>query len=237
MVYGIIVVYKCGKGDYIMASFFESAVQKTKDMTDIARINSLISDEEKKINGVYSQLGKFYATVHANDYESQFAGMMIAIKEAEMNINLYKKQIMDIKGVTTCEKCGSEVPKTVLFCNVCGSQMPKTEFNDFSNSSRCTSCGQMVSKDMRFCTSCGKPMATAQFAGPPQSQVAPVAPVAPVVPVAPAPVIEIPVEVPAPVIEIPVEAPVVSDSFFCPNCGTKLEAGTLFCTECGTKIE
>ncbi len=80
-----------------MASFFESAVQKTKDMTDIARINSLISDEEKKINGVYTQLGKFYATLHANDYETQFAGMMIAIKEAEMNISLYKKQILDIK--------------------------------------------------------------------------------------------------------------------------------------------
>jgi predicted amidophosphoribosyltransferase len=199
-----------------MASFFESAVQKTKDMTDIARINSLISDEEKKINGVYTQLGKFYATLHANDYESQFAGMMIAIKEAEMNISLYKKQILDIKGVTICEKCGSEVAKSVLFCNVCGSQMPKTEFNDFSNSTRCSSCGVMVPKDVRFCTNCGKPMAQAM-------PVVPAPSVAPAVPVAPA----TPVEVESPVIE----------SIFCPNCGTKLDGDTVFCTECGTKIE
>lgn len=221
-----------------MASFFESAVQKTKDMTDIARINSLISDEEKKINGVYTQLGKFYATLHANDYENQFAGMMIAIKEAEMNISLYKKQILDIKGVTICEKCGSEVAKSVLFCNICGSQMPKTEFNDFSNSTRCSSCGVMVSKDVRFCTNCGKPMATVAPVAPAPVAPAPVVPtpVAPV-PVAPAPVAEPVVEqvAPAPVVEPVVEEK--AELLFCSNCGTQLDADAIFCTECGTKVE
>lgn len=227
-----------------MASFFESAVQKTKDMTDIARINSLISDEEKKINGVYTQLGKFYATLHANDYETQFAGMMIAIKEAEMNISLYKKQILDIKGVTICEKCGSEVAKSVLFCNVCGSQMPKTEFNDFSNSTRCSSCGVMVSKDIRFCTNCGKPMANNQFVGavpPPPVSVVP-APVVPAAPVAPAPVAPVPVA--EPVVEQVAPAPVVepvveekAELLFCSNCGTQLDADAIFCTECGAKVE
>lgn len=136
----------------------QSAVQKTKDITDIARINSIIFEEEKKIQNLYLQLGKLYATVHADDYESDFTGMMTALHESEASIRQYRQQILDIKGLTHCENCGSEVAKNILFCNVCGSQMPKTEFNDFSNSVRCSSCGQTVSKNMRFCTSCGTPI-------------------------------------------------------------------------------
>ena len=32
--------------------------QKTKNLTNIARINGLISDEEKKASGFYCQIGK-----------------------------------------------------------------------------------------------------------------------------------------------------------------------------------
>lgn len=139
----------------------QSAVQKTKDITDIARINSLIYEEEKKVQNLYLQLGKLYATVHANYYESDFTGMMTSLHEAEASIRQYKQQISDIKGLTHCEICGSEVAKSALFCNVCGSQMPKTDANDFSDTVKCSNCGQTVSKNMRFCTSCGTPIVSA----------------------------------------------------------------------------
>lgn len=232
----------------------QSAVQKTRDMTEVARLNGAVSDEEKKINSLYLQVGKLYMAIHSNDYESDFAGMISAIRDSETKIQQYKQQIEDIKGITHCEKCGAEVPNNVLFCSVCGNAMPKVNAEDFANMVRCSGCGNMVPKDMRFCTHCGKPMAVAPVApvapveppvltppvyAEPVEPVAPAAPIAPVEPAAPQPDPFAYAEQPA----VPTEdifsnnAPAAeSVQAFCTNCGAKLEPGTIFCTECGTKI-
>ena len=136
----------------------QTAVQKTKEMTDIARINGMISDEERKVNNNYYQIGKLYVAMHSADYENDFAGMIAAIKESEQSIVEYRQQIQDIKGVVRCEKCGAEVASNVAFCSSCGAPMPaQTQVVD-ENMIKCPGCGQLVSKSMRFCTSCGKPM-------------------------------------------------------------------------------
>lgn len=136
----------------------QTAVQKTKEMTEIARINGLISDEEKKMTNNYYQIGKLYVAMHQHDFESDFAGMIAAISESETKIRDYKQQIQDIKGVICCEKCGAEVAKGIAFCSSCGAAMPKVETVDVSLHNKCDSCGALVEKGMRFCTSCGKPM-------------------------------------------------------------------------------
>ena len=182
----------------------QTAVQKTKDMTDIARINSLISDEEKKINSNYHSIGKLYATMHRNDYESDFGGMVTAISESEAKIKDYKQQINTIKGIVICEKCGAEVESGVAFCSSCGAAMlkqPQPTVNE--NLIKCTGCGAMVDKNVRFCTSCGTPTAV-----PTQTNV------------------EAPVSEPT-VVEAPKKCPncgnEVADGFaFCTECGTKI---------------
>lgn len=186
----------------------QTAVQKTKDITDIARINSLISDEEKKINNNYYSIGKLYATMHRNDYESDFGGMVTAISESEAKIQDYKQQINTIKGIVICEKCGAEVESGVAFCSSCGAAMlkqPQAPVNE--NLIKCTGCGAMVDKNSRFCTSCGKPTAA-------------------------------PTPIPTPTyVEAPVSEPVVAPApKKCPNCGNEVADGFAFCTECGTKI-
>ena len=135
----------------------QSAVQKTKEMTEIARINGLISDEEKKMTNNYYQVGKLYVAVHQHDFESDFAGMITAIAESETKIRDYKQQIQDIKGVVRCEKCGAEVAKGIAFCSACGAAMPQIE-SGAGDYNKCAHCGAAVAKGMRFCTSCGKPM-------------------------------------------------------------------------------
>lgn len=137
----------------------QTAVQKTKEMTDIARINGLISDEEKKVNNNYYQIGKLYVAMHQSDFESDFGGMISTIRESEAKIRDYKQQIQDIKGVVRCEKCGAEVASNIAFCSSCGSPMPKKaqQPSNSANFIKCIGCGAMVDKNMRFCTSCGKP--------------------------------------------------------------------------------
>lgn len=190
----------------------QTAVQKTKEMTDIARINGAISDEEKKVNNNYFQIGKLYVAMHSADYESDFAGMIAAIKESEAKIRDYRQQIQDIKGVVRCEKCGAEVPSNVAFCSSCGAAMPKqtTTVAD-ENAIKCTGCGAMVSKNMRFCTSCGKPMTDIL-----QSQTS--------------------AQSVTETVQVASQTAPASDSNKCPNCGVEVADGLAFCTECGTKL-
>lgn len=136
------------------------ALQKTKDMADVARLNSMIADEEKRINNNYYQIGKLYASLHAADCEGDFVGMIQAIREAESKIADYRQQIQDIRGVKKCEKCGAEVDAGAAFCNACGAPMPVSAEGSEKNLSKCPSCGQMVPAGMRFCTNCGAPMQT-----------------------------------------------------------------------------
>lgn len=134
------------------------AMQKAKEMSDIAKLNSMISEEETKINNTYYQIGKLYVAMHHQDYEEEFVGMITAIGEAGEKIKSYKQQVQDIKGVACCTQCGAEVQAGVAFCSSCGAPMPKTQQTNMEDLVRCEGCGAMVKKEARFCTSCGKPM-------------------------------------------------------------------------------
>ncbi len=131
----------------------QTAVQKTKDVTEIARLSSAISDEEKKINVFYNSLGKKYYQLHSEDSEEALSGFIKGLKECEEKIDTYKKQIQDIKGVIRCTGCGAEIPVNALFCSSCGkkTEMPPKN-SDFVT---CSACGMSVSNKVNYCTNCG----------------------------------------------------------------------------------
>lgn len=134
------------------------AIQKAQELSETTKLNSLISDEEKKVNNAYYQIGKLYVSLHSGDGDEAFAGMIAGIFEAEQRISAYRAQLQDIKGVQRCEKCGAEVARGVAFCSACGAPMPRAESVVPEDCVRCENCGTMVKREMRFCTSCGKPM-------------------------------------------------------------------------------
>lgn len=148
----------------------QKTIAKTKELADTSRLNSLISDEEKTITNQYFQIGKLYASLHKDDYEEDFAGMIAAIADAEAKIRDYKKQIQDIKGVQRCEKCGAEVANGAAFCSSCGATMPKIQAPVAVDVVKCENCGTEVKKGMRFCTSCGKPMQSAAVVTTPEPE-------------------------------------------------------------------
>lgn len=138
----------------------QKTIAKTKELADTFRLNTMISEQEKIITNQYFQIGKLYVSIHKDNYEDDFSGMISAIAEAEAKIRDYKKQIQDIKGVQRCEKCGAEVPNGAAFCSSCGATMPKIQTPEPTDYVKCENCGTNVKKGMRFCTSCGKPMET-----------------------------------------------------------------------------
>jgi ribosomal protein L40E len=132
-------------------------VQKAQELSEISKYNMLISDEERNIEDIYYQAGKIYISLHRNDYETEFAEVFGKLDESEKNIENYRKQIQNIKGVTCCEKCGAEVPVNAAFCSSCGAPIPriKTKAETESEYTKCSSCGTAVKKGMKFCTACG----------------------------------------------------------------------------------
>lgn len=104
-----------------ISSASQEAIAKTKDFADITKLKSNIADEERRINAAYAEIGKAYVETHAEDYEESFAEQIAAIREAKTKIVELEQQIVDIKGVVICPKCGAEVPKDAAFCATCGS--------------------------------------------------------------------------------------------------------------------
>lgn len=105
----------------------QKAVQKTKEISEIASINSKISQNENKINQLYFQIGKIYVSLHRNDCEDDFKEMINTINELEQQIETFKDQVQEIKGIQHCPKCGAEVQSSVSFCSSCGAPIPKVE--------------------------------------------------------------------------------------------------------------
>lgn len=134
------------------------AMQKAKEISDVAKLNSMISEEETKINNTYNQIGKLYVSMHSRQCEDEFTGLISAVLDSEEKIRNYRQQIQDIKGVIHCLQCGAEVQSGVAFCGSCGAPIPKVQQEDTDNLVKCESCNAMVKKGIRFCTVCGKPM-------------------------------------------------------------------------------
>lgn len=185
----------------------QKAMQKTQEMSEIVRVNSLISQNENKINNAYVQIGKLFVSTYGNECEPEFAEMVATVAELEQQIAEYKKQIQDIKGIQRCEKCGAEVPRGVVFCSSCGAAMPKADEHEaVDDSVKCPGCGNMVKKDVKFCSSCGHAMT------PPAEDSADTEAAA------------------------PSEPEKEAEERVCTKCGAKLTEGSAFCSECGTKV-
>lgn len=102
----------------------QSAAQKTKEIAETAKLNSQISDEEKKINDFYLQIGKLYVSLHDENHEADFDELIRSLHESENKVKECRQQIKDIKGVVVCEKCGAEVSNGSAFCSTCGAPLP-----------------------------------------------------------------------------------------------------------------
>ena len=99
-------------------------IQKGKDLTDVARLNSQISAEENRINTLYGMIGKQYMELHRKDAEDAFAGLVASVAEAEQNIAACRAKITELRAVPHCPNCGAELVKGAAFCGICGTPIP-----------------------------------------------------------------------------------------------------------------
>ncbi len=227
----------------------QGVVQKTKDTAETLKLNSAISDEEKKIQTLFADLGEAFFNAHADDCEEaalkDIVGEIIASKQ---KIEELSEQVRRLKGIIDCPYCGKQISYGVTFCSFCGKNVEEALADKQEEASAfCTNCGAAIEGGSAFCTSCGTPVA--QEPAPAQE------PEAETVPEAPAlhctncgavieggsafctscgtPVAQEPAPAQEPEAETVPEAPAAH----CTNCGVELQEGDKFCTSCGAKVE
>lgn len=206
----------------------QDVVQKTKDTAESLRLSNAVSDEEKRVQSLYQEIGKRYFELYADSCAEEFATLVQDIKNAHTTIANYNDQIKRIKGIVSCPNCGSDVDRNAPFCSNCGTRIvPETPV---ASALRCVNCGKELAEGMAFCTNCGT---KAEAPAP--------APVA-----APKLCANCGKELAEGMafctncgtkIETAAPAPVVAPApKVCPNCNCPVGDGMAFCTNCGTKV-
>ena len=186
----------------------KGVAQQTKNLTEIARLTSVIDTEEKMVAQSYTQIGKTYYENHKNDPDAECAAQIALVNKSLEKIAQWREQIQRIKGIVKCPQCSAEIPYGSQFCGVCGTKIVRPEAAPAAASvRRCPSCGAEAAAADRFCNKCGKPLpqaapAPSAVSGNSFGYSAPVQPNAQYAPAAPA----------VPDIPLPVEEPVISET-------------------------
>ena len=132
----------------------QEAIKKTKELAEITKINSQMSDEEKKLNKLYMKLGQLYYQMHKDQPDAVYVDICQAIGGCLQNINRYEMMLNEIKGIKRCESCQTEMPDTSSFCQTCGNKL-KDE-RETIVSTICPECGMENGANANTCIKCGK---------------------------------------------------------------------------------
>lgn len=145
-----------------MATFLEKlnktghdTVPKVKDSTEISRINTLIQTEQNEQMRLFADIGRLYYDLEKENgsLNEPFVELFSNVSESNDKIASYQAEILKIKNVKRCPKCGRECSQDSVFCAGCGTQLPQEE--KIPNGNHCTKCGAELAPDDAFCYNCG----------------------------------------------------------------------------------
>lgn len=135
----------------------QNVAQQTHNLADVTRLNSAISEKEKKISQLFLMIGQSYYEAHKNDGAAEEMEKITEINALFSEIFENREKIKQIKGVVKCENCGADVPLNASFCNACGTKVNRVEVvkDNTESEFQCPACHAMVEKGNLFCNHCG----------------------------------------------------------------------------------
>lgn len=101
----------------------QETVKKTKEIAEIGKISSKIKDEEKKLDGLYTELGKKYFSLYSRNQVAEIQDICSSITESIQKVDAMKKELQLLKGVRICSSCGAEQDNSVAYCSKCGAKL------------------------------------------------------------------------------------------------------------------
>ena len=133
-----------------VAQASQSALQKTKELSELAKLNNAIVEAERKISELYGDIGYEIYRCHSQNSLPEIDTFITMITELHDTIEACQAQIKAINNAHLCTNCGAKISKDVTFCSTCGIKLTADEILD-----TCGSCGGVVAPESAFCTSCG----------------------------------------------------------------------------------
>jgi len=120
---------------------FDKIKQKTSDAFDFTRdkayniseeirIRGLISESKEKVSNSYKEIGKVVYENVKNEKDlskEEVASFCEVIRQELENITKYENEILALKDIKKCVKCGAELDNNAEFCSKCGEKQPKLE--------------------------------------------------------------------------------------------------------------
>lgn len=145
----------------------DSAVQMTKDFTDVAKMNSAVSEEKKIRKNLFEQLGESYYDLHADEPAEDLASLVQEIRDSFERTADLETRVMRIRGRRACPSCESEMALDAKFCSVCGTELPPVDLpeaadEDDNGEPVCKGCGEPLAPEAKFCPQCGRQVEMAE---------------------------------------------------------------------------
>ena len=141
-----------------------NAVEKTKQRTEIARINGRIKEENKKINECHRIIGEMFVEGFRDEAPEEFQVYIRQIDESRDNIDKYREDIDRVKGVKKCPVCGKELLAEDHFCSECGAEFEEAQkeaeasaarYDEDTEVAACPECGAIIKAGAESCPACG----------------------------------------------------------------------------------
>ena len=177
----------------------DTVTEKTKDLTDITRLNNQIAAAEKQIDKLFGAVGRIYYENHKHDEAPEAAPQIDELNGLFARIAEAQESIKKIKGVGKCPNCGADVQPGAQFCSTCGQKIVQAP--PAGTAGTCPSCGAPLEEGAAFCSNCGARIE----ADPMEATI-------------------VPEPAPKPASVCPsCGAPLEPDMLFCVNCGARVE--------------
>lgn len=123
--------------------------QKATDVSATMRLNSQIKSKEEELHKTLQSLGETYYNNAKEGTEGDYTALIARVDELKGEIASCKEQLIDLKGMIQCPKCGAELEKGAKFCVQCGYELPVPV------KKVCADCGAELQEGAKFCTKCG----------------------------------------------------------------------------------
>lgn len=100
-------------------------VQKTTELSDLAKLKYNIHATEKKLERIYAELGKAYYDTRKNDTdrESELATLIMQADKLICDVANMRTESSKLKKTDACPECSAEISKECTFCPVCGTKL------------------------------------------------------------------------------------------------------------------
>ena len=105
----------------------QQAVDRTSTFFESTKISARISGEQKEIEKLYQNIGEsVYRQVQAGKFApaSDIKAVIDEIKGHENQIDAFKQNLANVKGMKVCPNCKEVIPSDVAFCPKCGAPTP-----------------------------------------------------------------------------------------------------------------